>query len=315
MSLALLFPGQGSQQPNMLRALPDTPAVGAVLRESRSQCAKPGVTDDIDSTTALEDTTNVQMALLIAGVACAHALTEDFGLTPRFVAGHSVGAFAAAVTAGVLTLPEALSAVALRGRLMEAACAQASWGMAAVSGLPTRAATQLAQHVSTDNDPLWVANINTATQTVLSGTSAALQKAAYAAEDAGAANYQVLDVSVASHCPLQADTANRLAAHLAHIPRRTPSARYLTNTRGRAVVSADAILDDLAQAVARPVHWYDAARLMPELGVTCAIETPPGHALTRLFASAAPNVTALALQDEGIDIAAARARRAVGRAN
>ena len=70
------------------------------------------MTADLDSAASLLDTTNVQIALVIAGVACARALTEDHGLTPQFVAGHSVGAFSAAVTAGVLTLAEALAAVA-----------------------------------------------------------------------------------------------------------------------------------------------------------------------------------------------------------
>ena len=117
----------------------------------------------------------MQLALLIAGVACARALTEDHGLAPQFVAGHSVGAFAAAVTAGVLTLPEALIAVELRARLMEKACAQGDWGMAAVTGLPTRTAAEIVRKIATDDDPIWVANINSATQTVFSGTVPALQ--------------------------------------------------------------------------------------------------------------------------------------------
>ena len=93
-------------------------------------------------------------------MAGARALIDDHGLVPEFVAGHSVGAFAAAVTAGVLTLAEALAAVELRGRSMEQACAQGDWGMAAVIGLPTRAAAELVAEVGTDDDPLWVANVN-----------------------------------------------------------------------------------------------------------------------------------------------------------
>ena len=183
-------------------------------------------------------------------MACARALTEDHGLTPQFVAGHSVGAFSAAVTAGVLTLAEALAAVALRGQLMEDACADGDWGMAALTGLPTRSAYQIADQVATADDPIWVANINSATQTVFSGTTTALQRAADAARIAGAFNYERVNVSVASHCPKQAGTAAQLKAHLAGLPRRAPTARYLTNTRGRATTSAETILDDLAQAVA-----------------------------------------------------------------
>lgn len=308
MSLAFLFPGQGSQQAGMLHTLPSTPAVSAVLDESRSQLRCLGLTADIDTTASLRDTTNVQIALLIAGVACARALTEDHGLTAQFVAGHSVGAFSAAVTVGVISLGEALEAVALRGHLMKEACADGDWGMAALSGLPTRPACQIAQEVATDDDPLWVANINSATQTVFSGTALALQKTADAAKIAGAINYERIEVSVASHCPKQAATARRLETHLARLPRREPTARYLTNTQGRATTSAETVLGDLAQAVAHTVQWYDATRLMGELGATCAIETQPGHILTRLLPSEAPTVTAISLQDIGL---AAATRRAI----
>jgi malonate decarboxylase epsilon subunit len=144
---------------------------------------------------------NVQIALLIAGVACARALTEDQGLTPRFVAGHSVGAFAAAVTAGVIDFADALTAVELRGRLMKEACSQGDWGMAALTGLPIRTARQLAEETTTDEQPVWLANVNSATQTVLSGHLAGLQRAGDAARTAGAADYERLDVAVARTVP------------------------------------------------------------------------------------------------------------------
>jgi malonate decarboxylase epsilon subunit len=309
MSLAFLFPGQGSQRPDMLHSLPSSPAVSEVLDESLFQIRQLGMTEDIDTATALKNTTNVQIALVIAGVACARALIADHGLNPQFVAGHSVGAFSAAVTAAVITLADALDAVALRGRLMEEACADGDWGMAALSGLPTRSACQIADQVCTPDDPIWVANVNSATQTVFSGTSTALQKAADAAGQAGASNCERLDVSVASHCPKQQDTARELAAHLARLPRREPTARYLTNTRGRATMSAETVFDDLAQAVAHPVQWYDATRLMGELGATCAIEAPPGHVLTRLMSPAAPTVAAISLEDTGLAAGAGRAHR------
>jgi malonate decarboxylase epsilon subunit len=309
MTLAFLFPGQGSQRPNMLSTLPKSRSSVAVLDEFHSWRACLDLPAEIDSPAALQDTTNVQVGLLIVGVGCARTLSEDYGLVPAFVAGHSVGAFAAAVTAGVLTFAEALAAVTLRGRLMQEACAGGAWGMAAITGLSTRAATQLTQHVSTGEDPVWVANVNGASQTVVSGTAAGLAKAAQAAQVAGATAYDLLDLSVASHCPLQAGTAHQLAVHLAQLPRRTPQARYLTNTRGRVVISAEVILDDLAQAVAQPVQWYDGTRLLPELGATCAIETPPGHVLTRLLPSTTAAFTALSVDDDGISTVTCRARR------
>lgn len=305
MTLALLFPGQGSQRPNMLHTLPASAAVNAVVDESVSALADLGLTADIDTDAALSNTTNTQLALLIAGVACARALIEDDQLTPQFVAGHSVGGFAAAVSAGVLTLPEAIGAAAVRGRAMEAACADGSWGMAALTGLPVRDARRLVADISTDRDPLWIANINSATQTVLSGTDRALTQVADAARSAGASDCRRLDIAVASHCPLQADSAAQVAEYLAPLPRRTPTARYLTNVGGRAVDTATAILDDLAASVTHPVRWYDAMRLMGELGATCAVETQPGRTLTRLMTAALPSVVVVSLQDVPVASASA----------
>jgi malonate decarboxylase epsilon subunit len=311
MSLALLFPGQGAQQAGMLHALPDTPAAAAVAAESRSVCAELGLPVDLDRADRLRDTVAVQVSLVIAGVGWAKALIADFRLTPRVVAGHSVGAFASAVAAGVLTLREALVAVHLRGQSMRAACAEGDWGMAALTGLPTRAVQQLVERVSTPEEPLWVANINSATQTVLGGTVSALNAAHDAARLTGAA-FERLDIAVASHGPVQSETARALRTHLTALPLRTPTARYVTNTGGRLVETAEAILADLAGSVAHPVRWYDGVRLMAELGVTCSIETPPGHTLTRLVRSGAPDITALSVSDDGLPAVAARARRLTG---
>ncbi|MET0700346.1 MAG: hypothetical protein ABWY93_11830, partial [Mycobacterium sp.] len=158
----------------------------------------------------------------------------------------------------------------------------------------------------------WVANINSATQTVFSGSIRALQNMSRLAKAAGAAAYEQLDVTVASHCPLQANTAHTLTEHLAAVPLRPPTARYMTNTRGRAVATAEAVLNDLAQAVVHPVQWYDATRLMPELGVTCAVEVQPGHVLTRLNSANALSVTSLSLQDNSFGTVIARVQRAAG---
>lgn len=303
MSLAFLFPGQGAQRPGMLHDLPDSPAITQIVDESQRQAV------DVDSAEALHSTISAQIALLIAGVACARALTVDHGLTPQFVAGHSVGAFAAAVTAGVMTLREALAAVELRGRWMVKACAHGDWGMSVLRGLPTRSAVEIAGAVATIDDPIWVANINSATQTALSGTASALQACADVSRRAGALACERLDVAVASHCPVQKDTARRMAEHLASLPRREPTVRYLTNTTGRVTTSAATVLDDLAHAVARPVQWYDATRLMGELGVACAVETAPGHTLTRLLATAAPSVAGISLADDGLTATARRVRK------
>jgi malonate decarboxylase epsilon subunit len=126
-----------------------------------------------------------------------------------------------------------------------------------------------------------IENTNTATQTVLGGTDAALDAAQRAASSSGAIAFERLDVAVASHGPVQDGTARALHAHLSTLPLRTPTARYVTNTGGRSVDTAEAILDDLAESAARPVRW-----------MTCSADVRTGvnhdrdaarHTLTRFW--------------------------------
>ncbi|WP_371658164.1 ACP S-malonyltransferase [Streptomyces sp. NBC_00280] len=298
MTVAFLYPGQGSQRPGMLHTLPASPAITATLDEAAGVLSRTGATDldALDTSEALHATMNTQLALVIAGVAAARSLTQDHGVRPDFVAGHSVGAFAAAVTAGVLTFDEALEVVHLRGELMQRVCGGGEWGMGAVLGLGVRDVRTLTQQVSTTDDGLWIANINAPDQIVLSGTAVALQRAESAARGLGARRWQRLDVAVASHCPLQEPVAARLAGYLAGVPRRPQQVPYLSNLRGRRIRgNAEAVLDDLARSVAHPVQWYDAMRVIGELGATHAIQMPPGQVLARLLPDAAPATRPIAL--------------------
>jgi hypothetical protein len=186
--------------------------------------------------------------------------------------------------------------------------------MAAVLGLRSAAVGALADRVTTPDEPVWIANINAADQIALSGSIAALERAKAASRLAGARRWEPLDVTIASHCPLQKPTAERMAAHLAGLPRRPQRVAYLTNTGGRRVrADSAAVLDDLAQAVARPVQWYDAMRLMPELGATCAIQMPsrchPGMPWRHCWPARHPPCTPLPWRTTGSNAPSLRARR------
>jgi len=310
MSVAFLFPGQGEQYPDMLAALPEAPAVERTRAEAQAVL---GDLRLLDAAAALKSTTSAQLALLIAGVACARALTEDYGAVPDFVAGHSVGAFAAAVTAGVLTFAEALGAVRLRGELMQQTAQDGRWGMAALVGLRLPAVRALVQSTATDQDPLWIANINAADQVTLSGTNTALRRAAHAAARAGAQRLERLDVAVASHCPLQQRTVEALTGHLSALPRRPQRIPYLSNTRGRRLQhDPDAVLDDLARSAGQPVQWYDAMRLMAELGGTRAVQMQPGHVLCALLQRIEPDIPTAALEQTPLAQAAFFTRQTPG---
>jgi malonate decarboxylase epsilon subunit len=310
MSTALLFPGQGSQRPAMLQSLPQSPAAAQTWAEAQHRLARlDGLPGQLDTAEALQSTTNAQLSLLIAGVAYARALVDDHGLQAEFVAGHSVGAFAAAVLTGVLSLTDAIAVVRVRGDEMQRACAGRHWGMAALSGLGLPGVRSLVNSHGTVRDPLWVANVNAADQTVISGTAAALENLRGAAESAGARDLAILDVGIASHCPLQAGTAEAVAAELRRVRHGSQQRAYLANRTGRRLHHDPAgVIDDLAQAVQHPVQWFDGMRLLGELGVTTTVEVPPGHVLTSLALRTLPDVNAVALDEVGIDAALRRAR-------
>jgi malonate decarboxylase epsilon subunit len=288
----------------MLRDLPGHPAVTATRAEAER--ILPG-SSRRDGAEELSSTVTVQVALCVAGVAATRALADE-GATPDAVAGHSAGAFPAAVAAGALTFAEALVAVHHRGELMRDAY-PSGYGMAAVLGLSVPQVRRAVESIATDDDPAYVAVIDTDQQIVVAGSVLALERLTTAAARAGARSVRRLDVGVPSHCPLLGRVAGAMADHLATVPRRRLTVPYVGGT-GRLLHHADAVLDDLAQGVATTVRWRDALALLAELGMTVFVQTPPGHVLTHIAQGAYPHVRAITLADTGIADAAFRARRA-----
>ncbi|GLK57642.1 malonate decarboxylase epsilon subunit [Methylopila capsulata] len=287
---ALLFPGQGSQRPGMLAALPDHPAVHAARDEASAVLGRDWrALDDAD---ALSRTDGAQLALTIAGVAAARALIAE-GAPIDVVAGHSVGAFPAAVVAGALSFADALGLVALRGRLM-AESHPLGFGMTAIIGLREAAVARLVEQAG-GAGPVYLANRNAELQIVVSGAEAALVRVAELALGAGARKAERLNVRTPSHCPLVAPVAERLAEAMRDVRLSAPTIAYVSARRARVLRTAEAIGDDLATNVAEPVRWRDTARLLGELGVELAFETPAGSTLGDLTAETLPQVRTCAL--------------------
>lgn len=306
MGLALLFPGQGSQYPNMFARIASDPAAFAAFDEAQAVLGYDIRTrDDVVS---LASTVNVQLALLVAGVASARIL-EQLGAAPEVVAGHSVGGFAAAVTAGSMAFADALRAV--QGR----ACAMgrlfpSGYGMGVVAGLPERSVREIVHETSRGGAAVYIANVNAPTQCVIAGQNAALELALDAAKAAGARRADRLDVAVPSHCPLLAPVQARLADVLAQIEIRDPRITYVGSVGPRLIRDARGLREDLAAGVAHEVRWHDASTMLVEMGVNTFVEVIPGHVLTDLARAAFPRVRAIALDDVGAQSAASLARRA-----
>jgi len=182
MSVLFTFPGQGAQKPGMLHALPEHPETARTLAEASAALGRDVLT--LDTETALRSTVAVQLCLLVAGVATARVLAAH-GAQAQMVAGLSIGAWPAAVTAGVLALDDALRLVELRGRLMEDAY-PSGYGMTAIGGLTRQQLEALVAQVHGPGQEVYLANLNAPRQIVIAGAEAAMAAVAALALDHGA---------------------------------------------------------------------------------------------------------------------------------
>ena len=242
MSVAFLFPGQGSQYDGMLHKLPDDPAVTRTFKEVSDTLKADVLT--LDSTAALGSTVAAQLCILTAGVAVARVL-DAAGVKPMAVAGLSVGAFTAAVSCGVLTLSDAVLLVKRRAELMQKLFST-GYGLSAIVGLPLRKVKSLIAATQETADPVYLANINTAKQLVIAGSDNGMQVVLEAAKNAGASKAERLDVAVPSHCELLAPVASELTDMLRQMRLSEPNAIFIGNINARALRSASEISADIA---------------------------------------------------------------------
>jgi malonate decarboxylase epsilon subunit len=291
-AIAFLFPGQGSQRPGMLARLRGDAVANAVLAEAESILGRDLA--ELDSAKALEGTQATQLALLIAGVAGARQL-ESQGIAAAYVAGHSVGAFAAAVHARALNFDDALRLVDLRGRAMARAYPQ-GYGMAAIAGVPERMLQAWIDSARARGATLYLANFNAARQFTVSGAQVDLDALIEQARAHGANKAIRLNVATPSHSPLMSGVAAQLRAALESIHLQDARVPCAANRNARIVSDARAIADDLADGVRYPVLWHEISCALHERGVRVCIEMAPGDVLTRLAQAAFDDARAFALE-------------------
>jgi malonate decarboxylase epsilon subunit len=291
-SAAYLFPGQGAQTPGFLHRLPALPAVKRTSDEAAEALGIDVL--QLDTAEALVSTRNVQLSVLIAGVAVTRAL-ESEGMHVDAVAGLSVGAFGAAVACGALRFTDALALVKLRGECMEQAHPK-GYGMAAIVGLDERQVAAILEQLGGADAEVYLANINAPTQLVVSGADAALEAAMKLARERGARRAERLAVTTPSHSPLLHAVAERLGAAMRTVEFHTPERPYVSNRRARVVRDAAGVREDLMLNVQHIVRWHDSVTVLYELGVRFFVEPPPGQALTRLAQEAFPDARAMAAE-------------------
>jgi [acyl-carrier-protein] S-malonyltransferase len=241
----------------------------------------------------------VAQPLLVALAWAVADVLLDGEAVPGVIAGHSVGEYAAAATAGALTPETALVLVRERGRLMAAASARSATGMSAVLGGDLDAVLS-----ALDRHDLTAANINGAGQVVAAGATDAL--AAFAADAPDGARVRPLAVAGAFHTAFMSNARDELLELAAAVPTHDPRLRLLSNVDGAVVTHGRDVLDRLVNLVAAPVRWELCMQTMSDLGVTATIELPPGGTLTGLVRRALPGIETLAVKSPD-DLPAARA--------
>lgn len=283
MTLAFVFPGQGSQSVGMLNALAaEYPVVQATFAEASAalgfdlwQIVEQGPEDKLNQTQV------TQPAMLAAGVAVWRVWQAKQGPVPAYLAGHSLGEYSALVCAGAMAFAEAVTLVADRGRFMQEAVPAGHGGMAAILGLDDQAVRQVCHHAA-QGEVLEAVNFNSPGQVVIAGTAAAVIRGVEQAKAAGAKRAVVLPVSVPSHCALMHPAAERFAARLRAVKIETPRIPVLHNVHVQAETSVDAIRQVLVRQIESPVRWVETIQKMVASGVDRVIECGPGRVLMGL---------------------------------
>jgi [acyl-carrier-protein] S-malonyltransferase len=285
--LVFLFPGQGSQAVGMGKELAHNHAAARrtfeeadeALGYSLSQLCFEGPEEKLRLTEI------TQPAILTVSVAAARVLNEA-GIAPSFVAGHSLGEYSAHVAAGTLTFADAVRTVRRRGQFMQEAVPVGEGAMAAVLNLdiePIRAACKEAA-AGFRNQVCEPANINAPGQVVISGSKAAVERAAELCKQKGARRAIILPVSAPFHCSLMQPAQERLAAELAALTFfHNPQVPVLCNVDAVQVCDATKARDSLVRQVTGAVQWEGSMRALIAQGATQFLEAGPGSVLTGLL--------------------------------
>jgi [acyl-carrier-protein] S-malonyltransferase len=295
--IAFLFPGQGSQEVGMGRALAEgSRAAAAVWAEADAALGFPLSRLCFDGPASdLALTANTQPAVLTASVAAAAALAER-GVTPGLAAGHSLGEYSALVVAGALRFPDAVRLVRRRGEFMQEAVPVGTGAMAALLGVDLAVAEQACAEAA-QGEVVGIANINSPGQVVIAGHRAAVERAVAAATARGGMKSVMLPVSAPFHSALMKPAADRLAAELERVEVSAPRIPVVRNVDGGVTTTADEVKPFLVQQVASPVRWTDCTERLAREGATAFLEVGPGRVLTGLLKRTLEGVRGHAVED------------------
>lgn len=237
-----------------------------------------------------------QPAILTVSVAAARVLAEN-GLKPDFVAGHSLGEYSAHVVAGTVSFADAVRTVRNRGKYMQEAVPVGVGAMSAIIGMEMERVSAICDEAA-QGEVCALANINSPEQIVISGHTAAVERATKLASERGAKKARMLPVSAPFHCSLMKPAQERLAADLASLNFRDPSVPVVCNVDAVELNDGGRSRDALVRQVTGSVKWEQCVRLLIAKDVQTFIETGPGKVLWGLMRQIERSKTSLYVGDE-----------------
>ncbi|MCA1618850.1 MAG: ACP S-malonyltransferase [Acidobacteria bacterium] len=313
MSLAFIFPGQGSQAPGMGRELVEQYAAArAVFEEADealgfrlSRLCFEGPAEE------LQLTENTQPAILATSIAALRTAEAEGLPRPDFVAGHSLGEYSALVAAGALSLRDAVTVVRKRGRYMQEAVPVGAGAMAAVLGADLETVEAACREAAREGEICSPANVNSPGQIVIAGSAAAVERAVPILKERGAKRAIPLKVSAPFHCALMLPAQERLAAELDSIEFKDLGVPLVTNVDAAVISTGSEARASLVRQVSSPVRWRESVELLARGGVDTFVEVGPGKVLTGLVRQTAPRARGLNVEDAA-SLEATRAALAEG---
>jgi [acyl-carrier-protein] S-malonyltransferase len=287
MSLAFIFPGQGSQTVGMGRRLADAFRAARLVFEEVDEALGEALTKVIWEGPAetLMLTENAQPGLMAVSLAAMRVLETEAGVDlardARFVAGHSLGEYSALAAAGALRIGDTARLLRIRGRAMQKAVPVGTGAMAALLGLDFEQAVTVAGEAAEDQ-VCQAANDNGGGQVVVSGDKAAVERAVEIAKGKGARRAMMLPVSAPFHCSLMQPAADAMAAALAGVTVKSPVVPVVVNVLAKPIRDPADIVGALVAQVTGTVRWRDSISFMADAGVTRFCEVGAGKVLSGL---------------------------------